>query len=125
MGSKHLIGWLRTKKHFGARLALIALALQVLLTFGHVHVRAASVASVVQSSQSNGTAPRDPSHNGLGEFDCPTCALIQLSAISTPPVAPELPLPIATDFVASRPGNMLAATIAPRPSFQARAPPSA
>jgi hypothetical protein len=116
--------WFRTNGQFGARLALIALALQLLLTFGHVHAPAA-LGFTVQTSQSNGTAPQGPSHNGLADSDCPTCALIQLSAISAPSVAPELPTPVAIDFVAPRPSTEVAVATAPPASFRARAPPAA
>ncbi len=117
--------WFRTNRHFGARLALIALALQLMLTFGHVHAPSAALASAVQTAQSNGTAPPDSKHNGLVDLDCPTCALIQLSAISAPSVAPALPLPVAISFLTLQPLVELAAATAPQASFQARAPPAA
>ena len=116
--------WFRTNGQFGACLALIALALQLVLTFGHVHAPTAALASAVKTSQSNGTAPQGPNHNGLADSDCPTCALIQLSAISAPSVAPQLPMPVAIDFVALRPCTEVAAATAPQASFQARAPPA-
>jgi hypothetical protein len=116
--------WFRTNRQFGARLALIALALQLVLTFGHVHAPSAALASAAQTSQSDGTAPQGPSHNGLADSDCPTCALIQLSAISAPSLAPQLPLPMAIDFVMLRPRAEVAAATAPQASFQARAPPA-
>ena len=116
--------WFRTNRQSGVRLALIALALQLVLTFGHVHVLSAALASAAEKSQSSGTAPQEPKRNGLADFDCPTCALIQLSAISPPSAAPELPLPVAIDFVTLRPRTAVAAATAPQASFQARAPPS-
>jgi hypothetical protein len=116
--------WFRTNGQFGARLALIALALQLVLTFGHVHVPSAALTTAVQTSQSNGTAPQDPIHNGLADSDCPTCALIQLSAMSAPSVAPQLPLPVALDVITLRPRTEVAAAAAPQASFQARAPPA-
>ena len=116
--------WFRTNRHFGARLALIALALQLVLTFGHVHAPSATLTSAVQNSQSNGPAPQDQNHNGLADTDCPTCALIQLSAISAPSVAPELPLPVAVDFLTLQPRVELATATAPPASFQARGPPA-
>ena len=116
--------WFRTNRQFGARLALITLALQLVLTLGHVHAPTTALASAVQTSQSNGTVPQGPNHNGLADSDCPTCALIQLSAISAPSVAPQLPLPMAIDFVMLRPCTEVAAAITPQTSFQARAPPA-
>lgn len=123
--SARLIRWFRTNRHFGARLALVAVALQLVLTFGHVHIRAAAVASAIEASHASHTAPLSPGHSGPGDSNCPVCTLIQLSAISAPSVAPELPLPIAIDLVTLQPGNMLAVRIALPASFQARAPPVA
>jgi hypothetical protein len=117
--------WFRTNRQFGARLALIAVALQLVLTFGHVHAPSVALTSVVQTSQSNVPAPQDPHHNGLAGSDCPTCALIQLSAISTPSAAPELPLPAAIDFVTLQPYTEMTLATASRASFQARGPPAA
>ena len=117
--------WFRTNKQFGARLALIAVALQLVLTFGHVHAPSAALTSAVQTSQSNSTAPQDPNHNGLAGSDCPTCALIQLSATSAPSAAPELPLQVAIDLVTLEPYTERAPATASQASFQARAPPAA
>jgi hypothetical protein len=105
-------------------LALIALALQLVLTFGHVHAPSAALGPAAQTSQSTGTPPQDQNHNGLVDTDCPTCALIQLSAISAPSVAPELPLPVAVGFQTLQPSVELAAAIASPASFQARGPPA-
>ncbi|MDN5003635.1 hypothetical protein ACFQZO_22635 [Bradyrhizobium sp. GCM10027634] len=117
--------WFRTNRQFGGRLALIALTLQLMLTFGHVHAPSAALAFAVQTSQSDSTAPQGPNHNGLADIDCPTCALIQLSAISAPSVAPELPLPLAVDFLVLQPRLELSAGAEPPASFQARGPPVA
>ena len=117
--------WFRTNRQVGGRLALIALALQLLLTFGHVHAPMVAHASAVQTSQPDGTAPQGPNHNGLADTDCPICALIQLSAISAPSVAPVLPLPVAIGFSTLQPHVELTTATAPQASFQARAPPAA
>jgi len=124
-GCRRLMRWFRTNRQFGGRLALIALALQLVLTFGHVHAPTAALATAVQTSQPNGPASQDPRHNGLADTDCPTCALIQLSAISAPSVAPELPLPVEIGFLTLQPRAELVAATAPPASFQARAPPAA
>jgi hypothetical protein len=117
--------WFRTNRQFGARLAFVALALQLVLTFGHVHALMANNAgTTVSASQPGGWSPHDGGNKGLADFDCPTCALIQLSAVSAPSVAPELPLPDAVDFIALRPRIELATAITPQASFQARAPPA-
>jgi hypothetical protein len=123
-GDRRLMRWFRTNRQFGARFALIALALQLLLTFGHVHAPSAALASAAQTSQSDGTVPQGPNHSGLADTDCPTCALIQLSAISAPSVAPELPLPVAVGFSTLQPRVGLTVASAPPASVRARGPPA-
>ena len=117
--------WFRTNRQFGGRLALIALTLQLVLTFGHVHTPSAALASALQASQSDDTAPLGPNHSGIADIDCATCALIQLSTISAPSVAPELPLPVAAEFLVLQPSVEFAAAAEPPASFRARGPPTA
>jgi hypothetical protein len=112
---------------FGARLALIALTLQLVLTFGHVHAQAASSAGVALLSNAvapGGSGPHDPADKGLADPDCPTCALIQLVGTSTPALAPTLPLPAVDGFITLRPHAELASATAPHFRSRARAPPS-
>ena len=119
--------WFRSKMHFGSRLALMALALQFVLTFGHVHpLLPTSVGTALASAAaaSDGSGSRDPARNGVADFDCPTCALIKLTGTSTPSVAPDLPLPTSVDFVTLRPKAVFAPATAPHFQPKARAPPS-
>jgi hypothetical protein len=119
--------WFRSKMHLGSRLALVALALQIVLTFGHVHSlvpTSVDKASVSAASASDGPSSRDPARNGLADFDCPICTLINLAGTSTPSVAPDLPLPASVDFVMLRPHAELASATAPHFQPKARAPPS-
>jgi hypothetical protein len=119
--------WFRANKQFGGRLGLFALALQLVLTFGHVHApaRVSNASSVLEVALASGTAPQHPSHNGPVDPDCPVCVLIQLSATSAPSVAPDLPLPMPTNFVALKPTAALTVAIAPVFETRARAPPQA
>ena len=100
--------WFRSNRYFGARLALIALALQFVLAFGHVHLALQGQAAADQelsstSAPSGGSDTSDRKPNGPAELDCPVCALIHLSAAATPAVAPILPLPAAAGFVTLTP----------------------
>jgi hypothetical protein len=120
--------WFRSNRHYGVRLALIAMALQLVLTFGHVHAPQASSpdpAASTDTASLRGSGPHQPAHNGLADVDCPTCALIQLSAMSAPSVAPSLPLPASADFVVLRPHAEWALDASPHFRARARAPPSA
>jgi hypothetical protein len=118
--------WFRSNRHFGTRLALIAVALQFVLTFGHVHLAQAAAHHELSSTAAGpgGSDQSDRKPNGLAELDCPVCALIHLSAAAAPSAAPVLPLP-AAEFVTLRPRADTAATAAPRISQRARAPPAA
>jgi hypothetical protein len=125
--------WFRSHIGMGSRLALAAMAVQLVLTFGHVHVdglaeAAAGTASSVSAGQYNPTSPNapEPSHKGSGsaDIDCPICALIQLASTAAPSVAPTLPVP--TSFIVTRPETpaALQRVALPYISFQARGPPS-
>jgi len=112
-------------------LALFALAVQLAVTFGHVHLdglkpaHATQVAAADQAAAPVAKAQSKSQHSqGAADFDCPICALIQLASTSAPSVAPPLPIPAilggaivyvraAPDFAAS-----------PTSAFQARGPPT-
>ena len=119
--------WFRSNRYFGARLALIAVALQLVLTFGHVHLALLTAADQEISATATGSGGSDPSDrnpSGLSDLDCPLCALLHLSAATTPALAPALPPLIPAAFVTLTPHacSHLIATV--RISQQARAPPA-
>jgi hypothetical protein len=125
--------WIRANIRFGSRLALFALAVQMVLSFGHVHIATPTLASsnVEQPAVADGsrlTLSRAilPIHKSDGSVsdDCAICALIHLSFTSAPPAAPVLPLPMNVG-----PLGLLAPAQLPLAAtlyvlFQARAPPS-
>lgn len=122
--------WFRSNRYFGARLALIAVALQFALTFGHVHLPLPAQAAADQelslaASESDASASSRHKPNGLADLDCPVCALINLSAAATPSVAPAVPLPASAEFVTLHPHAYSPSTPAPRTSQRARGPPAA
>jgi hypothetical protein len=122
------MGWFRSNVRSGAWCALFALALQLALSFGHVHVQGAgrtgpvSLAALAALPGAPPAQPNDP--NGAGDH-CDICALIQLVSTASPAAAPSLPTPIvvsSVQFVAD-PDFDLAAS---QPlSFRARGPPLA
>jgi hypothetical protein len=124
--------WFRSNIRGLTRLALFTLAVQLAVTFGHVHldrlipasahtqaVPAGHAATFV--AKTDGKGPQSP---GTADTDCPICALIQLASSSAPSVAPPLPVP------AKLGGTVLPAreapVVAPSPTlaFQARGPPT-
>lgn len=123
--------WFRSNIGLGSRLALFALALQIALTFNHVHVGsltadAGKSVSVSVAGRSGGPGPENPSHkpNGLDDADCPICALILLASTAAPSIAPALPIPGTFIVIRALASGEAALTAFSYFSFQARAPPS-
>lgn len=120
--------WFRTMRRFCGSLGLAALALQLVLSFGHIHLdgvhRGSHGTTVASSSARPLQLPaRQPADDG--DNYCAICATIYLAANSFVPQAPQLPVPfvsrpiehfyrVAVDFIAPR-----------RAPFQSRAPPLA
>jgi hypothetical protein len=114
-------------------LALLALAFQLAVSFGHVHldhiappaVDATAVAGT-QGSDDGVTAPSKPAgREDVADDLCPICTLIHLAAALVPAETPPLPLPRVFGAV-QRPAAVASdLTAAPDALFRARAPPLA
>ena len=118
------MAWARRNRRRTAWVAIFALALQVVLSFGHVH-RAALVAPAAAALASYGDDDSpSPQHRGHANDICPVCATLGLTATSILPTAASLALP------ASRQEGLLAGPHGAQASFdlpsffQARAPPA-
>ena len=125
--------WVRSNIRWGACLALIALAVQLTLSFGHVHAFAlgagpANAALATLAQDSDGVAPANPAGipkpDGLAGSDCAICALIQLFATAAPAAPPVLLSPAALASTGLHSPATFAFTPSPHSQFQARAPPS-
>ena len=122
--------WFITGKGFGSGLALFALALQLALSFGHVHLdkfAAGFVTATAADAKAPASQQPSPQQHPAGDSDdyCAICAAIHLASSSFLPEAPQLPVPFVSqtiehfDYVAF-------VFIAPqRTAFQSRAPPRA
>ena len=101
---------IRSHRRLGAWVALFALALQLVLSFGHVHVgnaapasSAALAAAVVPGDDAApGKDPDGGRHDGR-DF-CAICAALNLAASSVVPTVAALTLPVdhASAWVADR-----------------------
>ena len=122
--------WFRTHRRGGSRLALLALLLQLVLSFGHSHpltepassvATAASVAAVHPAAPDQ-PAPSPDDHDGDGCAICATLAMLHSVLAAVPPA---LPLPLAGPAIArsAEPAPTIAARSAA--AFQPRAPPAA
>src|SRR5262245_1993641 len=125
--------WFRSRSRLGAYLALFALAFQLAVSFGHVHLKGVAPPSVgtgvlagARPSPADLNAPSKPAgHEHPADDHCPICTLIHLAGALVPAEAPSLPLPtvfgrlrleLAAEFDLTAPHAAL---------FRARAPPIA
>lgn len=133
-GCGALVGmnWVRSHITHGSRLALLALAIQFVLSFGHVHGISGAAAtapvlalqdSALKDSATGPAQPQAPAHHDADDF-CAICAVMAMAATALhasppallPPLAIETSYRIADlDFVASD---------SKRAAFQPRAPPA-
>ena len=113
----------------GAGVALFALALQLVLSFGHVHLDGAAVSAsavagiaVSQAADDNG-APSDPGHHPGTNDVCAICATISLAGSLLLPQLAQLVLPVVNVHQWSPDLQAALAPGEPHFLFQARAPP--
>lgn len=120
-----MMRWFRTNRICGGRLALFALAVQFILSFGHVHGLGHSAPVAVATAHGNAGAP-NPSPNKPDSDDyCAICATISLLSGSVDVVPPQLVLPVAS-YAVEHADRIAVAIILPRRApFQSRAPPHA
>jgi len=124
------------RSKFGLWCALLALAAQLALSFGHVHWNGSASASLLLPHAGSPTftdapvAPAAPAGlaiaptlpSGLAFDACAVCTLANLGSV--PPSAPALPLP-AAPLVLFQISIDQPSTAEPHRLFQSRAPPRA
>jgi hypothetical protein len=116
--------WVRKTRRFGSWLALFALALQLVLSFGHIHAEdfaPTSIQTAADSGHHAGT-PADPDHDG-DHHDCPICATMAMLASLVVPLPPVVPLPAHETFIVAAETEKQPIFGPPPRQFQARAPP--
>jgi Protein of unknown function (DUF2946) len=117
----------RANTRFGVCLALIALALQFVLPFGHIHLKGIHRAvPTVHAAGYNAQALVPSSPQLPGEDDdgyCGICATIYLTTSSFLPQAPQLTLPFVSRSIEHFHQTVVAAVVPRRMPFQSRAPP--
>src|SRR6478672_7568801 len=115
--------WIRKNSRLGSWAAVFALAIQLVLSFGHVHLEdLKSPSSVTASSQPKPNTP-DDDDRGTGHDFCAICAAINLTSSS---VLPTVVLPATpVDHPYTWAGALQSAQVFERVQFpfQARAPP--
>jgi hypothetical protein len=120
--------WVRTNRRCGGWLALAAMALQLVLSFGHIHLEKLASSSAVASVASAGpSSQQNPVQHPANEADdfCAICATIHLASSSFLPHAPLLPVPFASRIVEHFISFTFVFVSPQRAAFQSRAPPLA
>src|SRR5690348_9982900 len=122
--------WFRANTRFGSRLALVALAIQIFLSFNHIDVCDLGAQPAAAAALTDGAAPSGPGKSAPADksdrpVSCPICALIQLAATASPSTPPALPLPVAPLHSTLEAADAFLVTAAAQVLFRARAPPAA
>ena len=128
------MGWVHCHKRYGARLALVALALQIVLSFGHVHLEnvhldgvrishgAAAGAHNTVAVQASGQLPAQ--NPGSDDDYCAICASIFLASTSFVSQPPPLPVPVGFRHIEHSFGTAFGIIEPRRVAFRSRAPPA-
>ena len=117
--------WFRSKLKYGSRLALFALAIQFVLSFGHFHGIAAQAIPVAagQSTQQQQQPASDRDSDQHSGDTCAICVVMAMANAVSFAAPPVLLLPQATEFsyLATDAGFVHVSSV--RVAFQPRAPP--
>jgi hypothetical protein len=123
------MGWITRHKRYGIVLALIAVALQIVLAFGHVHLAGlvqTSHVAIAQRVAKSQTLPQAPAQSPSDDDRyCAICASIFLASTALTPPPPQLPLPANFQSVEHSPYAIASLCERPRLAFRSRAPPVA
>ena len=123
------MGWVRRHRRHGAVLALIALALQIAVAFGHVHLPALAQnlhATSVQRAALANTKSHAPAQIPADSDDyCAICASIFLASSAFTPAPPQLLVPANFQRVEHCFNAACPHAESLRLAFRSRAPPAA
>ncbi|WP_025038177.1 DUF2946 family protein [Bradyrhizobium sp. DOA9] len=135
--------WFRSNTRHGARLALFAMLVQLVLTFGHSHWFAQAAPLAQSSVQQNDSArdstdgvaasdraavqkqsPGSPDREHSGEDNCAICAIIAMAGTVLSATPPVLLLPQAIELLRRSLDAEFAHLTSAGTAFQPRAPPA-
>jgi hypothetical protein len=127
--------WWRSKRRAGVGLGLFALAVQLILSFGHIHPQdvvppsvfaAAPITLLFPGAKISSVAAEHRAPNGLPDDDCPTCMAMHITASGLLPAPPFVVLPSEFDRVSkSAAFEEFDLSVRRYALFQTRAPPFA
>ncbi len=116
------MNWFRSNIRHGSRLALLALAIQFALSFGHFHGIAAQAAPAIQ--QASQQAPSNNDSDQQSTNSCAICAVMALANATLFATPPVLLLPQAVEFLYLTTDAAFVHLDGSRVAFQPRAPPA-
>ncbi|PPQ41784.1 hypothetical protein [Rhodopseudomonas palustris] len=122
-GASAGMDWVRTNIRWGARLALIALALQFAAAFGHFHGFEPPTLQIAQAGSANGPAEPDTDHHHPGADLCAICAVVSMASLALAATPPALPPQQAHSFHYRLAVLDDAELSSPPAGFQPRGPP--
>jgi hypothetical protein len=118
--------WFRDNVRHGSWLALVAIAINLALSFGHIHAIGGRgsdrVIAAVPGASDHGKAPGH--HDGpLGDDLCPICIASSAIANALASVPPAIPLQLTVTVVDRSIAPVRLAVALQRAPFQSRGPP--
>jgi len=126
--------WRRSCQHFGGYLALFALALQLAVSFAHIHLESfgpssaiadvASFAGLSAEAPDSSAAPSDRHGGGVPHHDCAICISLGLLGNGLNGQPPVLSAPAVLRAAPLRPVSEFNFSLARYISFRTRAPPA-
>ena len=127
------MNWFRSTIRPFAKLALFALAVQMVVSFGHMHrddlglpsLATAHWAHFPSAAAQALAGPADPDQYPSSDDYCPICASIALLTTGAPSLPPVIVVPPLIPRVWSSPTSLYLVATQAIFSFQARAPPLA
>jgi hypothetical protein len=119
--------WFRDNIGHGSWLALIALAVNVALSFGHVHAIGGhrSERGLIVAAVASPDSQQTPYHSDDDKADilCPICTAAAAIGTALAATPPALPLEFADVTINHAIQHVVAAPRAPSAAFQSRGPP--
>jgi hypothetical protein len=115
----------RSRIRLWAALALFALAVQLVASFGHIHADELFGPQIETAAAPSGDDPGSQHHDGDHDAICNICATLSVLSSGQVAAPPLLVVPVAFVWIA-QPIRAEAATFTPRlAAFRSRAPPTA
>jgi hypothetical protein len=121
------MAWWRSRRRGGAGLALLALAVQIVLSFGHLHLQdlQPGLAAATAYAEPFDRAPAHRQGPGVPDNGCPICIAMHLTASGVVSVPPAVVVPSEYNRIAHQTSAMRRFSPARYVLFRTRAPPAA